>query len=176
MPAECAIAVRSGASCGVLAVGRCIDCQHAYCTSHAGWITTWDGIRSGPSANLCEGCMLRRHNDARQRAEKARHEQETKLERAKAAVIAYGFDRLAQPRVAIYGKKRREMPPRAIPLGAVHWESDGDSLSEQVGVLSDWTQVSMEPSYWGTAQEGPRRRLTDSELAVRLERLMSGRT
>jgi hypothetical protein len=59
--ATCETQVRSGL-CGVMAVGRCIDCQQAFCPSHQGLNA------NGPYTNLCSSCLIDRLTQARDQA------------------------------------------------------------------------------------------------------------
>lgn len=94
MAAECEMASSRGGKCGVVAVGRCLDCESAFCASHQDvWISKsgFDGLRvpiPQPRCSACATTEQRERQAAVSRAVSERAAAERSLdERFKAALL-----------------------------------------------------------------------------------------
>lgn len=108
-----------------MAIGRCIDCQHAFCPSHQ----ALDNLQT-PYTNLCTACLASRGAQARdvaaaraeqaaQAGERARHEQEAikgRIADTARRLVRHGSPGL-EPRTEVVGRKQ------TIP-GWTKWKDD----------------------------------------------------
>src|SRR5690349_17170506 len=87
MTATCETALSSGQSCGVIAIGRCGECERAYCGSHR---ATNAGPRVGVEyINLCSACRHVPGEQQRQReVETAAAAERKKLDEAGQLALA----------------------------------------------------------------------------------------
>jgi hypothetical protein len=133
VPAECEME-----NCGVLAIGRCIDCSKAFCASHQALGYT------APVANLCARCSSKR--DAARNAP-ATQAWEV-IASAPARLSKLGVPRDHVVRVTQRVEKKRLRRDRVVPqiedeqgwrLGAIPWQ-----LSRMNVRLEDYSTVKNE--------------------------------
>lgn len=97
MPAECEID-----ACGVLAIGRCIDCSNAFCGSHQGIIVASGSPTHGTRmVDLCRNCHARRQEQQFELLRQRAHHTATAPQR-----IAALAEQLRQAGVPIATRRR----------------------------------------------------------------------
>ena len=150
MGATCEIPV-GGAECAVQAIGRCSTCGRAFCLTHQARVGAERrgfeerGSQGSSYTDWCSECraakvvapiLAQEQKYAQAAAERARLIRERR-QTGWAAMQAYGFTRLAQPRFhtethlekGLFGRERaretREELEPAVPLGDLNWRFRG---------------------------------------------------
>src|SRR5579862_9335364 len=108
--AICEMPIGTG-PCGVMAVGRCIDCRQAFCPSHRALNT------NGPYTNLCTTCLGNRAAQARAADDRKAQEAGKAAERRRHSWASAGAD------------QSRSRPRRPVWLRSPGWKRLGQSRS-----------------------------------------------
>lgn len=133
MGADCGIKLKSGDLCGVPAIGRCIDCECAFCPTHQGYRI--HGFHE-PYINLCSKCVaLREANRVKQQQEVIAKEEEAK-KYVKDGAAARDLVSAGVPSVTIYDFYHHTVEWRGL-FGRYQSRTDTKTLTYRGWILGD---------------------------------------
>jgi hypothetical protein len=100
----CGLLLRGALVCGVPPIGRCIDCERAFCATHQGY--KWSGFRE-PFTNMCGECAAKREAKERQQREEGEVVEKECKEyiysgRARGDLLAAGIPTIEMHKVRTY--------------------------------------------------------------------------
>lgn len=155
MGATCEIELKSGNICGVPAIGRCIFCERAFCTSHQAY--TWQRIGY---VDVCAPCFPKTSEGMRKQAEQERFEAEEYFRSGTArtalltsrvpSVDIYWIKPPWETKQGLFGRRSNEkvLIGRGWILGEFRWEydlrMDGDSDRVTEDCLTALRDISLD--------------------------------
>lgn len=136
MSADCQLQVAGVGECGVLAIGRCVDCTRAFCDSHQALdVRGSDTVRM---KNLCEECLRGRKRSEQQTQEAWLEVQRTKA-RELAAQVAASRRSIAQLAQALRDAGAPGIEQRRVVVGSAQtWLGFGKGRPRYEAIEPGW--------------------------------------
>jgi len=158
MPAECQTVIGADTECGVLAIGRCLDCGRAFCGTHRGRsLQRIDGITQTVWQDLCADCSATRRRTptpaqqtvideqrARSEATRSRVALEAQLRRLAGELAARRVPRQARP-IVVGWRKKMFSRENAVFAGEPAWPV-GPCAFGPTGKPPGWHVDSISPA------------------------------